>query len=275
MDGSGARRYDPAAMADLKGEWALILGSSSGFGEATALELARRGMNIAGVHFDRKATLPNVERIVADIRKAGSQAHFFNVNAADEARRKEVLDELAPKLGGKPLRSLMHSLAFGTLKPFVGATPEDGIAKMQLDMTLDVMANSLVYWVQDCWSRKMLTRGSRIFAMTSAGSARIWPSYGPVSAAKSALESHIRQLTVELAPHGISCNAIRAGVTDTPSLRKIPGHEAMIELATGHNPAKRLTTPQDVANAIAALSVGGLDWLTGNVIGVDGGEFLV
>jgi len=262
-------------MSDLKGQWALVLGASSGFGEAAALELARRGMNIAGVHFDRKSTMPNVERIVGEITKGGSKAEFFNVNAADEGKRREVLDAVAPKLDGRPLRALMHSLAFGTLKPYIADKDEDRINKMSMDMTLDVMAHSLVYWVQDCWSRKLLARGSRIFAMTSAGSARIWTSYGAVSAAKAALESHIRQLAVELAPHGVSCNSIRAGVTDTPSLRKIPGHEHMIELATSHNPAKKLTTPQDVANTIAALSAGGLDWLTGNVIGVDGGEFIV
>src|SRR5258705_13196682 len=97
--------------SSLKGEWALILGASSGFGEATSLELARRGMNIAGVHLDRKGTLPHVEEIVGEIRKSGGQAEFFNVNAADEAKRKEVLDALAPKLGGKPGRTVLHSLA--------------------------------------------------------------------------------------------------------------------------------------------------------------------
>jgi enoyl-[acyl-carrier-protein] reductase (NADH) len=103
----------------------------------------------------------------------------------------------------------------------------------------------------------------------------MWPSYGAVSAAKAALESHIRQLAVEFSPHGIAANALRAGVTDTPSLRKIPGNEEIVKMATERNPGRRLTTPQDVANAIAALSVDGIEWLTGNVISVDGGEFIV
>jgi NAD(P)-dependent dehydrogenase (short-subunit alcohol dehydrogenase family) len=262
-------------VTSLKGEWALVLGASSGFGEATALELGRRGMNVAGVHLDRKNTLPHVEEIVAAIRKAGAKAEFFNVNAADEAKRKEVLDALAPALGGKPIRTVVHSLAFGALKPFFPAKEEDRITKSQLEMTLDVMAHSLVYWAQDLFSRKMIGKGSRIFAMTSAGGARMWTSYGAVSAAKAALESHIRQIAVELAPAGIAANAIRAGVTDTPSLRKIPGHEEMITMATSRNPGKRLTTPEDVAKAIAALSGEGIEWLTSNVISVDGGEFVV
>jgi len=261
-------------MSTLRGEWALVLGASSGFGEATALGLAREGMNIAGVHLDRKGTMPNVERIQAEIRQAECQEAFFNVNAADDAKRAEVIGALRDRMGGKPVRALLHSLAFGTLKNFVSEDPAQALTKQQLEMTLDVMANSLVYWVQDLFRKKMLGKGSKVYAMTSAGGARVWPSYGAVSAAKAALESHVRQLAVELAPYGVSVNAIRAGVTDTPSLRKIPGHEEMIKMATERNPFRRLTTPQDVAKAIAAM-VGGPDWLTGNVIGVDGGEFII
>lgn len=260
-------------IASLQGEWALILGASSGFGEATALELARRGMNILGVHLDRRQTLANVERIVGEIRRAGGQAEFFNVNAADEAKRKEVLDAVQPRL--KTIRVFLHSLAFGTLKPYIAEKSEDRINRPQLEMTLDVMAHSLVYWVQDLFDRKLLGRGSRIYAMTSAGSARVWATYGAVSAAKAALESHIRQMALELAPLGITANAIRAGVTDTPSLRKIPGHEEMIRYYQEHNPGKRLTTPQDVARAIAAFAMPDTDWMTGNVVGVDGAEFVV
>src|SRR5262245_25213448 len=111
--------------------------------------------------------------------------------------------------------------------------------------------------------------------MTSAGSTRIFPTYGAVSAAKAALESHIRQLAVELAPLEITINAIRAGVTDTPALRKIPGHEKMAEIAATRNPMGRMTTPSDVAAAIAVLCQPGTHWLTGTVIGVDGGEDIV
>ena len=63
--------------------WALIIGSSSGFGEATSRELASCGVNIFGVHFDRRATLPHVEEVIAAIRAAGRDALFFNINAAD------------------------------------------------------------------------------------------------------------------------------------------------------------------------------------------------
>lgn len=259
--------------------WALILGASSGFGAATARELAKHGFHIAGVHLDRKATLPNVEQLVQELQKAGRKALFFNVNAADPEKRAEILTQLESSLKASTppgqIAVVMHSLAFGSLKPYIAADPKDALTKDQMDMTLDVMAHSLVYWVQDLFARKLIGPGSRIFAMTSSGGRRVWPTYGAVSAAKAALESHMRQLALELAPHGITANTIRAGVTNTPALRKIPGNEQMMEFAKLKNPHHRLTTPEDVAQAIATLSNSGTQWITGNVIGADGGEDII
>lgn len=252
--------------------WAVVLGASSGFGEAISLELAARGMDICGVHLDRRSTMPNVERITTAIRERGRQALFFNVNAADADRRKEVIDGLAAKASAGQVRTLVHSLAFGTLRQFITEPQGEGVSKAQLDMTIDVMANSLVYWAQDLVGRGLLGDGGRIFAMTSAGGRRVMPSYGPVSAAKAALESHCRQLAFELAPRGITANAINAGVTDTPALRKIPGNDRLLAIASERNPSKRLTTPTDVAQAIALLSHPYSRWITGNTLLTDGGE---
>jgi len=170
----------------LSGKWALILGASSGFGAATALQLARSGMSIIGVHLDRRAGLVNVEALIESIKSNEVQAFFFNVNAADPAKRKEVLDKVQPKLSGSFISVFLHSLAFGTLKPYIAADPSEQLTKDQIEMTQDVMANSLVYWVQDLMSRKLMAKGSRIFAMTSSGGRRVWPTYGAVSAAKAA-----------------------------------------------------------------------------------------
>jgi len=258
--------------------WALILGASSGFGEATALSLAREGMHIFGVHLDRKATLENVDRITAEIKTLGREAIFFNVNAADAEKRQEVLDHAEKILAdrGEPgsMKVLLHSLAFGALRPLLTENPKDALTQSQMEMTLDVMANSLVYWVQDVVRRRLMGSGGRIFAMTSSGGNHVWPTYGAVSAAKAALEAHIRQLAYELAPLRITANCVRAGVTDTPALRKIPGNEKLIEGALAKNPHGRLTTTADVAAAIAALCTESTHWVTGNIIGVDGGEDL-
>jgi len=113
----------------------------------------------------------------------------------------------------------------------VSDVPGQQTTKAQLEMTLDVMAHSLVYWVQDLHARGLLGEGSHVFAMTSSGGTRVMPFYGAVSAAKAALESHVRQLALELGPAGVSVNAIRAGVTDTPASRKIPAAEYLFQEA--------------------------------------------
>jgi NAD(P)-dependent dehydrogenase (short-subunit alcohol dehydrogenase family) len=230
-----------------KQPWALILGASSGFGEAAAIELATAGMNIFGVHLDRRDKLPHVEEIKTRIRAMGREAEFFNCNASDEEMRDDVLEKIVPRLAepAGTLRVLMHSLAWGSLKPLIGA--EQTVSKRQLEITIDTMGNSLVYWVQDCLRLGLLERGARVFAMTSSGGTRAVPNYGPISAAKAVLEAHIRQLALELAPAGITANAILAGVTETSAFRQIPGHEKLAEIARMRNPHHRLTTPEDVA----------------------------
>ncbi len=255
----------------MKGEYALILGSSSGFGKATSLYLAEKGFNIFGVHLDRKSTMPEVEKLLKEIESKNVFVKFFNVNAADHDKRREVIEEIEKilKKENKYLRIFLHSLAFGSLKPYVGETK---ITPRDLEMTVEVMGHSLVWWVVDLFEKGLLGNGSRVFAMTSAGSQRVWESYGAVSASKAVLESHVRQLAFELAKYGITVNAIQAGVTDTPALRKIPGHEKLLEFARMKNPSGRITTPEDIAKAIYALSLPETQWITGNVIVVDGGE---
>ena len=257
-------------------KYALILGSSSGFGGAIAKRLAADGYKIFGVHLDRKATMYMVEEVIHDIKQLGSEPMFFNINAADENKRKETVGKIRSQL--KPdekITVFVHSLAFGTLKHFLTEDPDLALTKTNMEMTLDVMANSMVYWVQELYWANLLGEGSRVFAMTSYGSTNVVPYYGAVSAAKAALESHIRQLAMELAPLGATANAIKAGVTNTPALQKIPGHEKMVHAAIERNPGRRLTTPQDVANAISALSTKDCQWINGDVIGVDNGESVV
>jgi NAD(P)-dependent dehydrogenase (short-subunit alcohol dehydrogenase family) len=253
----------------------VVLGVSSGFGAATARRLAADGYDVCGVHLDRRATLDAALGVKAAIEAAGRRALFFNVNAADPERRAEVVAALADVAGPGGVRLLFHSLAFGSLAPLVGPDERASARQSQVEMTLDVMASSLVYWVQSLHWRGLLGDGARVLAMTSAGSHRVTAGYGMVSAAKAALEAYVRQLALEMAPHGIAVNALRAGVTDTPAVRKIPGWEALIARAGSINPGGRTTTPDDVAGFVSLLMHPESHWVSGNVIGVDGGEDVV
>jgi len=264
---------------DSSKDYVLILGASSGFGEAVALELASEGFNIIGVHMDRGAGLTKVEQIKRQVMDNGVEALFFNVNAASDKNREQVIQRIADHFKIKEIRGkikvFLHSLAFGSLAPYIHNDPKERLSSKQMDMTLNVMAHSLVYWARDLLLADLFTKGTKIYAMTSSGSNRVTPYYGAVSAAKAALESHIRQLALELAPYEITANSLRAGVTFTPALRKIPGHETMIDLALSQIPFKRLTQPSDIAKYILSQATSDEIWNTGNIINLDGGEIAV
>ena len=90
-------------MSESGAKSALILGASSGFGEAAALEFARAGYDIFGIHLDRRAGLARVEGIRAAIEGEGVQATFSNINAASPEKRDQVLDEIAADVGASLL----------------------------------------------------------------------------------------------------------------------------------------------------------------------------
>jgi enoyl-[acyl-carrier-protein] reductase (NADH) len=217
-----------------------------------------------------------------EIEATGVPVVFHNVNAADEDRRRQVIEETSALFeqrrtaGADPfIAGFLHSLAFGSTLSYV-TTKADAkeLSQKQLEMTVDVMAHSFVYWVRELFHAGLITDGSRVYAMTSEGATRAVPTYGAVSAAKAAIEAHTRQLALELATEGVTVNAIRAGVTDTPALRRIPGHEDLLAVASARNPSQRITTPDDVADALVALCSPMTHWMTGNTIGVDGGELM-
>lgn len=255
--------------------YALILGASSGFGKEIALTLARDGVSIIGVHLDRATTMPDVEKEIEEIRSYGVDAHFYNINAADVQKREYVLNEVLEifkKKENPTIKVIVHSLAFGTLRKFVSEDGSDQINMKQMEMTVDVMAHSLVYWTQEVLKRDLMKPGGKIYAMTSSGGSRVIEFYGAVSAAKACLESHVRQLALELGSREIAVNALLAGVTDTPALRKIPKNDDLIKMALLRNPQGKLTTPTDIANFILDNYKRNSHWMTGCVIHIDGGE---
>jgi enoyl-[acyl-carrier protein] reductase III len=262
--------------------WALVLGASSGFGAAAARAWAGVGFGIIGVHLDLRGSIAAANAVRDQIESLGVPVVFHNVNAADDEKRAGVIAAISELFeqrrvaGEDPLiGAMLHSLAFGATLHYITDDPaRKELSRRQMEMTADVMAHSLLYWTRDLYHAGLLGRGSRIYAMSSEGASLAVPTYGAVSAAKAALEAHVRQLALELAPAGITVNTIRAGVTDTPALRRIPGWEQLVEAATTRNPHGRMGRPEDVADALVALATPQTHWMTGNVIGVDGGEVM-
>ena len=142
------------------------------------------------------------------------------------------------------------------------------------NLTINAMAISLYDWTKSLFEAQLFANDTRIISFTSEGNTKAWQNYAAVSAAKVTLEAITRNIALEFAPFGIRANCIQAGVTDTASLRMIPGSEQLKAHSLKRNPFKRLTQPEDVANAVYLLCKDEARWINGCVIPVDGGEHI-
>lgn len=257
-----------------KNQWALILGGSSGLGLATAKKMANHGMNICIVHRNSRSQMEEIQEEFDTIKAEGVNLKAFNADAFNPEKREEILNDFMNEQGDSGrIKLLVHSVAKGNLKPMVS----DGkpvLSNQDFNLTINAMAISLYDWTKSIHDLGLFSNDTRIISFTSEGNTKAWQNYAAVSAAKVSLEAITRSIALEFAAHGIKANCIQAGVTDTASLRMIPGSETIIEYTKKRNPNNRLTTPEDVANAVYLLSKDEASWITGCVIPVDGGEHL-
>ena len=252
-------------------DWVLILGCSAGHGGATAKKLAEQGYGIVGFHFDRGEHKKEAEKTKEEISSLnGGNVVFWNTNAASQETMDKYIPQIKELTGGTPLKLLLHSIAFGTTTNFFGDKP---VNQKQMDMTIHVMGNSLLYWTQKLFEADLLGKGSRILGLTSEGNYIAMEGYGPVSAAKAVMEAIIRQVGWELGQYGITANSVQAGVTPTRALTKITDRwEEWIDYTKKRNPMRRTTTPEDVANTISLLLKPEADFINCSIIYCDGGE---
>ena len=148
-------------------KWALILGGSTGHGAATAKKLASEGYGIIAFHFDRGETKKIAEENIKAISEmTNDNCHYFNTNAAAIETIEKFVPQIKEITNGQPLKLLLHSIAFGTTTNFFGEKP---VTQRQMDMTIHVMSNCLLYWTQKLYDAKMLASGSRVLGLTSEG----------------------------------------------------------------------------------------------------------
>lgn len=252
--------------------WALILGGSSGLGLATAKKLAKHGMNICIVHRNSRAQIQEIEIAFDEIRNENVEFLSFNIDAFNVDKRTEVISELKTVLGEKgKIRTLVHSVAKGNLKPMI-SDEKSTLQNDDFQITINAMAISLYDWFKAIFNENLFAEDTRILSFTSEGNTKAWKNYAAVSAAKVTLEAITRNIALEFAEFGIRANCIQAGVTDTASLRMIPGSAEIKEHSLLRNPFSKLTQPEDVANVVYLLSKNEASWINGTIIKVDGGE---
>ena len=256
--------------------WAVILGGSSGFGLAAVEKLARHGMNIAVLYRETSAAEKAVKEKFSGIAAAaGVTVEAHNVNALDPESRDAFIRQFAaaPERQHR-VRLLLHSIARGNLKPLVKAPDEtaEPLSTEDIRFTAYAMGTSLLDWVRSLFSQGLFCADARIIGLTSEGAHKYWDGYAAVSIAKASLESLVTYMAVELGKYGLKTNLIQAGITDTPSLKRIPSSDQLLELTPRRNPLGRMTRVEDIANAIYLLCLDEAAWINGSLLHVDGGE---
>ncbi|MGB3592455.1 MAG: SDR family oxidoreductase [Nonlabens sp.] len=259
-------------MVDLfKHQQALIIGGSSGLGYASALKLARHGMNLCIVHRDPKMQLEAIENRFDAIRKTGVSLRTFNLDATRTEKVDLAISKITDHLGDKKINLFLHSISKGNLKPLTGGDP---LTTADFVQTINSMGVNLYTWSHRLFEAGLFSQPARILSFTSEGNSRPMAGYAAVSAAKVTLEAITRNIALEWAPHGITANCIQAGVTKTSSLDRIPHASRLIDNIMERNPFHSLTTSQKVADVVFLLAQQEASWINGTVLKVDGGESL-
>lgn len=242
----------------LDGKVAVVTGAGRGLGRAVAHRLRASGCHV----------ILNYVRSDADARDAVSAMAGLPGSATalkGDIRRPEVLQDLVDTALGRHgrLDIFVHNAA--TLPAMSVLMPDLTAVHAEYALALDPLLRGAALF-----TKVMDGTGGRVVAISGNGAGRVIPGYVALGVAKAALESLVRYLAVELAGKGIAVNAIATSLLDKADENPMapPDVSAMLAART---PAGRLTTPADVANAVALLCADEAAWIHGQVITVDGG----
>ena len=243
---------------NFEGASVLVTGGSRGIGKAIALRFAERGAKRVAIGYlrnDRAA-----EEAAEELRAAGAEPLLLRGNVSSERVVQEALE-----LG--PFDVVVHNAATGVIEPALETQDK------HWDWTLNANARAMLTLARALAPK--MQAGSSFVGISSLGSTRVLENYVLVGVSKAALESVVRYLAVELAPRGISVNAVSAGVVETEALEHFPNREQMISDGLKRTPAGRLVEPSDVAEAVCFLCSPAAEMVRGHTLVVDGGFSLL
>ena len=239
---------------------ALVTGGSRGIGKAIALELARRGCHVAFNYFRSHQAASETQQ---EFEALGVQCLKIKANLGNPERIEELFSQLRSEFGA--LDILVNNAASGVQRPAAE------LESKHWDWTMNV--NARAAWLCAIQAEKLMTQGGHIVNISSLGSQRVLQNYFSVGVSKAALEAVTRYLAVELAPRGISVNAVSGGYVDTEALDHFSNKRQM--LADGvRNPTGRMVTVEDIAKVVAFLCTEDARMVRGQIISVDGGASL-
>ena len=248
-------------MKDFEGKTALITGGSRGIGRAIALEFAQRGADVA---INYRANSTAAEQTRRDVESEGVRCVSIRAHLGDSARISQMFARVEAEFGA--LDVLVNNAASGVQRP------AGELREKHWDWALGI--NAKAPWLCAIEASKLMPEGGSIVNITSQGSQKVLPYYFSVGTSKAALESLTRYLAVELAPQGISVNAVSGGYVETGALDYFPNRESMLE-AGRSTPAGRMVRAEDIARVVAFLCTDDAAMIRGQVIVVDGGYTLL
>lgn len=245
----------------MKDKVAIVTGAGTGIGQGIAIELGRRGAAVV-VHYHTSET--GAHKTAQEIEKAGGQALIVQADLRQVSECKRVIDE-----GVK---------AFGRLDILInnsGVTTQAGILDVTeetWDLTVEIALKAAFFCAQAA-ARQMIAQGGggKIVHIGSVHGNLSLPGFAAYAAAKGGLHNLTRQMAFELAPHHINVNCIAPGVIEVERYLTFMPHYRR-EKWSQKVPWGRVGFPQDVANLAAFLCSDEADYITGQVICIDGGQ---
>lgn len=242
---------------------ALITGGTRGIGKAIAARFAEAGYTLV-LNYLRSRN--NAEEAKRDLESTGATVHLIKTNVSDLDSLREMFAEIDDTF--HRLDVFVNNAASGVLRPLLE------LEESHWDWTQNINAKAYFFAAQEAAKRMQKDGGGAIVALSSLGSTRVLPNYAAVGVSKASLEAITRYLAVELAPLNIRVNAVSGGAVDTDALKHFPNREEMLK-SGADNPAGRLVTPQDLANAVYFLCQPEASMIRGQTIVVDGGMSLL